>query len=49
MVEKGKRVFKFTNAELELEHLLDVIDKIIPIGNLDWEKVWHEYSAAYAR
>jgi hypothetical protein len=43
--KKGKRGFKFTITELE--HLLDVIYEIIPIGNPDWEKVWHEHSSAY--
>jgi hypothetical protein len=33
MGKKGKRGFKFTIAELE--HLVDVIDKIVPIGNPD--------------
>jgi hypothetical protein len=37
MAKKGKGDFKFTIAELE--HLLDVINKIAPIGNPDWEKV----------
>jgi hypothetical protein len=45
MAKKGKRGFKFTIAELE--HLLDVINKILPIGNPNWEKVWHEHLAAY--
>jgi hypothetical protein len=45
MAIKGKKGFKSTIAELK--HLLDVIDKVIPIGNPDWEKVWHEHSAAY--
>jgi hypothetical protein len=45
MVKKGKRGFKFTIAELE--HLLDAIDEIVPIGNLDWEKVWCEHLADY--
>jgi hypothetical protein len=45
MAKKGKRGFKFTVAELE--HMLDVIDGIVPIGNPDWEKVWQEHSAAY--
>jgi hypothetical protein len=30
-----------------LEHLLDVIDKIIPIVNPDLEKIWDEHTAAY--
>jgi hypothetical protein len=43
--KKGKRGFKFTVAELE--HMHDIINNIIPIGNPDWEKVWQEHSAAY--
>jgi hypothetical protein len=45
MAKKGKRVFKFTVAELE--HMLDVIDNFFPIGNPDWEKVCQEHLAAY--
>ncbi len=45
MAKKGKRGFKFTVAELE--HMLDIINIIVPIGNPDWEKVWQEHSAAY--
>ena len=45
MAKKGKRGFKFTVAELE--HMLDIIDNIIPIGNPDWEKVRQEHLAAY--
>jgi hypothetical protein len=45
MAKKGFRGFKFTIAELE--HLLNVIKKIVPISNPNWEKVWHEQSAAY--
>jgi hypothetical protein len=45
MVKKGKRGFKFTIAKLE--HLVDVMNEIVPIGNPDWEKVWHEHLAAY--
>jgi hypothetical protein len=43
--KKGKSGFKFTVAELE--HMLDIIDDIVLIGNPDWEKVWQEYLAAY--
>jgi hypothetical protein len=43
--KKGKRGFKFTVAELE--HMLNIIDDIVPIGNPDWEKVWQEHLAAY--
>jgi hypothetical protein len=45
MAKKGKRGFKFSVAELE--HMLDIIDNIVPIGNPDWEKVWHKHSAEY--
>jgi hypothetical protein len=45
MAKKGKRGFKFTIAELE--HMLDIIHNIVPVGNLDWEKVWQEHLAAY--
>ncbi len=45
MAKKGKRGFKFAVAELE--HMLDIIDDIIPIGNPDLEKVWQEHLAAY--
>jgi hypothetical protein len=45
MAKKGKRGFKFTISELK--HLLNVIDKVISIVNPDWEKVWHEHSAAH--
>ncbi len=45
MAKKDKRGFKLTFAELE--HMLDIANKIIPIGNPDWEKVWHGHSAAY--
>jgi hypothetical protein len=34
MAKKGKGGFKFTVAEIE--HMLDVIDEIVPIGNPDW-------------
>jgi hypothetical protein len=44
MAKKVKRGFKCTIAELE--HLLDVIGNIIPIGNPNWAKVWHEHLAA---
>jgi hypothetical protein len=45
MTKKGKRGLKFTVAELE--HMLDIIDDIVLIGNPDWEKVWQEHLAAY--
>jgi hypothetical protein len=45
IAKKGKRGFKFTVAELE--HMLNVINDIVHIGNPDWEKVWQEHSAAY--
>jgi hypothetical protein len=45
MVKKGKRGFKFSVAELE--HMLNFINDIVPIGNPDWEKVWQEHLAAY--
>jgi hypothetical protein len=45
MAKKGKRGFKFTIAKLE--RLQSVINEIVPIGNPDWEKVWHEHLAAY--
>jgi hypothetical protein len=43
--KKRKRGFKFTIAELE--HLFDVIDEVLTIGNPDWEKVCHVHSNAY--
>ena len=45
MAKKSKRGFKFTVAKLE--HMLDIINDIVPIGNPDWEKVWQEHLAAY--
>jgi hypothetical protein len=36
---------KFTVPELE--HLLDIIDVINPIGNPDWERVWDQHVAGY--
>jgi hypothetical protein len=45
MAKKSKRGFKFTVAELE--HMLDIINNTVPIGNPDWEKVWQEHLAAY--
>ncbi len=45
MVKKGKRGFKFIVAELE--HMLDINDKTVPIGNPYFENVWQEHSAAH--
>ncbi len=44
MAKKARGV---SSSLLLNKHLLNVIDKILPIGNLDWEKVWHEHLAAY--
>jgi len=44
--KKSKRGFKFTVSELE--HMLDIIDDIVPIGNPDWEKIWQEHLADYS-
>jgi hypothetical protein len=43
--KKGKRGFIFSTAELE--HMLNIINEIVPIGNPDWEKVWQEHLATY--
>jgi hypothetical protein len=45
MAKKGKRSFKFSVAELE--HMLDIINDIVPIGNPDWVKVWYKHLADY--
>jgi len=41
----ARRGFKFT--VVEIEHLLETIEDIIPIGNPDWERIWQEHSARY--
>jgi hypothetical protein len=41
----ARRGFKFTVAEIE--HLLETIEDVIPIGNPDWERIWQEHSARY--
>jgi hypothetical protein len=42
---KARRGFKFTVPELE--HLLETVDDVIPIGNPDWERIWQEHTAHY--
>jgi hypothetical protein len=42
---KGKRGPKFTIAEIQ--SLLKVIDEILPIGNLEWERVWGRHLSCY--
>jgi len=37
--------FKFT--VVEIEHLLETIEDVIPIGNPDWERIGQEHSARY--
>ena len=41
----ARRGFKFT--VVEIEHLLETIEDVIPIGNPDWERIWQEHSARY--
>ena len=41
----ARRGFKFT--VVEIEHLLEAIEDVIPIGNPDWERIWQEHSARY--
>ena len=41
----ARRGFKFTVSEIE--HLLETIEDVIPIGNPDWERIWQEHSARY--
>jgi hypothetical protein len=41
----ARRGFKFT--VVEIEHLLETIEDVIPIGNPDWERIWQEHSACY--
>ena len=38
------RGFKFT--AVEIEHLLDGVEEVVPIGNPDWEQIWQEHSAS---
>jgi hypothetical protein len=45
MAKNARGGFKFTDAELE--HMLDVINDIVPIDNPGWEKVWQEHLSAY--
>jgi hypothetical protein len=40
-----KMGFKF--ALSKIVSLLEVIDAIIPIGNLDWERVFNEHASCY--
>ena len=32
---------------VEIEHLLEVVEEVIPIGNPDWEQIWQEHLARY--
>ena len=41
----ARRGFKFT--VVEIEHLLETIEDVIPIGNPDWKRIWQEHSARY--
>jgi hypothetical protein len=47
MTTKGRRGFKFTTQEIK--SLLDVIEKIVPIGNPDWGRVWDRQMACYPK
>jgi len=42
---KGKRGAKFTTAELE--HLLDIVEEILPIGTSEWERVWERHDVDF--
>ena len=42
---KGKRGAKFTTAELE--HLLDIVEEILPIGASEWERVWERHDVDF--
>ena len=42
---KGKRGAKFTTAELE--HLLDIVEEILPIGASKWERVWERHAVDF--
>jgi hypothetical protein len=48
VMAKGKRGANFT-IMAELECLLDVIDKIVPIGNPDWERVWYKHVSTFPK
>ncbi len=48
VMAKGKRGANFT-IMAELECLLDVIDKIVPIGNPDWERVWDKHVSTFPK
>jgi len=41
----ARRGFKFT--VVEIEHLHETIEDVIPIEILDWERIWQEHSARY--
>ncbi len=45
VMPKGKRGFEFTIQELE--SLLDAVDEIVPIRNLEWERVWERHNTCY--
>jgi hypothetical protein len=44
-ITKARRRYKFTVSEIE--HLLETVEDVIPIGNPDWERIWQEHSARY--
>jgi hypothetical protein len=44
-ITKARRGYKFTVTEME--HLLETVEDVIPIGNPDWERIWQEHSARY--
>ena len=45
IMAKGKRGAKFTTAELE--HLLDIVEEILPIGASEWERVWERHDVDF--
>ena len=45
IMAKGKRGAKFTTAELE--HLLSIVEEILPIGAPEWERVWDRHDSAF--
>ena len=44
-IPKARRGYKFTVSEVE--HLLETVEDVIPIGNPDWERIWQEHWARY--
>jgi hypothetical protein len=42
---KGGRGAKFATAELE--HLLSIVEEILPIGAPEWERVWDRHDSAF--